>query len=125
MGIGQCMLEQMFVPAALANCSLGASGVIFGLMAISLIWAPMNEMSCLFLIVFRPIFFDITVWGFAMLMAALQLLTAWLTGMTYGSEALHAIGAMFGLLVGVAMLKMNVVDCENWDIFSVWPAVIR
>ena len=120
MGIGQCMLEQMLVPASLANCSLGASGVIFGLMAISLIWAPMNEMSCFVIIMFRPILFDITVWGFALLMAGLQLLTAWFSGMTYGSESLHAIGAVFGLIVGVAMLKMNMADCENWDIFSVW-----
>lgn len=120
MGIGQCMLEQVLVPTGLANCSLGASGVIFGLMAISLIWAPMNEMSCFVFIIFRPILFDITVWGFALLMAGLQLLTAWLSGMTYGSESLHAIGAGFGLVVGVVMLKNNMVDCENWDIFSVW-----
>ena len=40
MGIGQCMLEQMFVPSSLAIGSLGASGVIFGLMAMSLLWAP-------------------------------------------------------------------------------------
>lgn len=120
MGIGQCMLEQMFVPAGLANCSLGASGVIFGLMAISLIWAPMNEMNCFVFIMFRSFLFDITVWGFGLLMAGLQFLMAWLSGMTYGSEALHAIGAMFGLVVGVAMLKMNMVDCENWDVFSVW-----
>ena len=123
MGVGQCMLEQMFVPASLAIGSLGASGVIFGLMAMSLVWAPMNEVSCILLIWFRPFLFDLTILTYTMIMGALQLLfftlTATTAGVFYGSEALHLIGAVFGLAVGLAMLKLNWVDCENWDAFSV------
>src|SRR5262249_6784016 len=31
----------------------------------------------------------------------------------------HTIGAILGVLVGIAMLKLRWVDCENWDIFAV------
>jgi hypothetical protein len=33
---------------------------------------------------------------------------------------LHLAGAGFGFAVGIAMLKLGWVDCENWDAFSVW-----
>src|SRR5262249_6251212 len=31
----------------------------------------------------------------------------------------HAIGALLGVAVGTAMLKLGWVDCENWDLFAV------
>lgn len=120
MGIAQNMALQLVVPGCMAVGSAGASGVIFGLMAIALVWAPMNEMSCFIILFFRIICFEITVATFAALMAGLQLLFASLSGMAFGSETLHLVGAMFGLGVGIAMLRLGWVDCENWDFFSVW-----
>jgi len=119
MGVAQSMLLQMIVPASMAHGSAGASGVIFGLMAMALVWAPMNEMSCFVLIWIRPFFFDITVAVYAALMAGLQFLTATLSGLAFGSETLHLVGASFGLAVGIGMLRLGWVDCENWDVFSV------
>ncbi|MBN1908102.1 MAG: rhomboid family intramembrane serine protease [Pirellulales bacterium] len=120
MGIAQCALEQVLVPGTMANASLGASGVIFGLMAMALVWAPMNEVGCFVFIWFRPVLFDLNIIAYCALMGSLQFIFALLSGMSYGSEALHLIGALFGLGVGVAMLKLDWVDCENWDLFSVW-----
>lgn len=119
MGIAQCMLEQMLIPGSWGPGSAGASGVIFGLMAMALVWAPMNEMNCLIILWIRPYLFELTVASFAAWMAALQMLGAVLSGMSFGSETLHLVGATFGFGVGIAMLKLGWVDCENWDIFSV------
>ena len=49
-----------------------------------------------------------------------QLFFAWLTGFSMGSSVGHLIGAFFGAGVGVAMLKLGWVDCENWDLFALW-----
>lgn len=85
MGIGQCMFEQMVVPASVGPGSAGASNVIFGLMAMSLVWAPMNEMSCILILWVHPFFFDLTVLVFSVIMGTLRCLTAVLSGMSYGS----------------------------------------
>ena len=31
----------------------------------------------------------------------------------------HTFGAILGMIVGAAMLKLGWVDCENWDLFAV------
>jgi len=51
--------------------ALGASGAIYGLLAISMIWAPRNEYSCVLLVGRFPTF-DIPILGFAMLYLLLQ-----------------------------------------------------
>ncbi len=40
--------------------------------------------------------------------------------MTFGSQVLHLMGAGLGFGIGVVMLKKGWVDCEGWDLFSVW-----
>src|SRR5438874_7304090 len=36
------------------------------------------------------------------------------------SQILHLMGAATGFAIGAAMVKWKWVDCENWDLFSVW-----
>jgi len=124
MGVGQCALLQMVVPASVGSGCAGASGIIFGLMAMALVWAPMNEISWFgfvwFLLFIRAFCFDLAVWACAAIMGTLQFITASLSGMAFGSETLHLVGASFGLAVGIAMFRLGWVDCENWDMFSVW-----
>jgi hypothetical protein len=43
-----------------------------------------------------------------------------LQGGQLSTEFLHTTGAIWGGIVGVVMLKRGWVDCEYWDIFSVW-----
>ena len=45
-GIGECALEQTLMLWAEGG-SFGASAIVFGLVAITLIWAPRNEVSCI------------------------------------------------------------------------------
>jgi membrane associated rhomboid family serine protease len=105
---------------------LGASAIIFGLMAMAMIWAPMNDLSCLYLFIvgFRVITgtFEWPIYAFALLQIFLELLAVFLTfafqGDPMSSGLLHLSGACWGLLVGLLVLKMGWVDCENWDVFS-------
>jgi len=103
---------------------LGASAIIFGLAVMSMIWAPENRIDA-FLIVWVIIIFRAksletkisVVVGIAIM---LQVIVLYFIGGGLSSELLHLMGALIGLIVGIVMLKMNYVDCEHWDIFSVW-----
>ena len=102
------------------TCCLGASAIVFGMMAISLIWAPENRMDCFLLIYFRPFFFEVSIKNLVVIFLSLQILTLYLMGGSLSSEFLHIVGAIIGLTVGVTFLKLRLVNCEHWDIFSIW-----
>jgi len=102
------------------NYGLGASGIVYGLMALGLVWAPQNEVSCFTILWFRLFFFEIRIWIFAVIYLVIQLVIVMLSGLTLGSEAVHLMGLVLGAVVGVLMLRQDWVDCENWDVFSVW-----
>jgi membrane associated rhomboid family serine protease len=98
---------------------LGASAVIYGFMAMCLIWAPENEMQCVFVIGFRAFFFDVRIKVMVGILVGLQVLVLIFTNGQLSSEYLHSVGAALGFGVGIWMLKSGWVDCENWDFFSV------
>ncbi len=97
----------------------GASGVIFGLLAMALVWAPKNEVTCLLWFFIRGFIFNMTILWFALIYIGANLLIAWLTGFAMSSEMIHLLGAAVGLVVATVMLKLHWVDCENWDLFAV------
>jgi membrane associated rhomboid family serine protease len=102
------------------GCALGASGAIFSLMATSIIWAPESKAECLFLVGFiRCGTVEIKVLVLVGLYLVLQIVVAVLTHMHMSSEVLHLLGAAVGFPFGIAMVKLGLVNCENWDIFSV------
>jgi len=98
--------------------ALGASGVIFGLMAIALIWAPKNEMSCFIWFVTARLV-DVPITVFAGVYLLWQFTIAMLTRFSMSSAMLHLTGAGIGAIFGVVLLKRNLVDCEGWDLFAV------
>ncbi|MEN6457457.1 MAG: rhomboid family intramembrane serine protease [Thermoguttaceae bacterium] len=102
------------------GAALGASGAIYGFMAMSLIWAPENEMECLLLIRICPFFFQMKVVSMVGLFVLTQVAVTILTGLAMGSNVLHLVGAALGFVVAIGMLKTGCVDCEGWDAFSVW-----
>ncbi|MGC1274297.1 MAG: rhomboid family intramembrane serine protease [Planctomycetaceae bacterium] len=99
--------------------ALGASGVIFGLMAMSFVWAPKNDMTIFMLFFYRAFIFDASILAFCGFYLAIQFLFFALDGFGMGSALLHLTGATIGLAIGVVMLKKSWVDCEGWDLFAV------
>lgn len=98
--------------------ALGASGVIFGLMMIAVIWAPENEMDCFywFLMVFGTA--EVRIIALGGFFIGLQLLFLFLGGFGMSSEMLHMVGAVIGTPIGFFMLRQGMVDCEGWDVVS-------
>lgn len=129
LGIGTlhgAAIQAAYLRAEEPRYVLGASAIIFGLLAISMIWAPKNDLSCfyLFFVGLRIISgtFEIPIWGFAILQFFLEGLSMVLTYMILGdpmsSAFLHISGAIWGLVFGIALVKLRWVDCEGWDVFS-------
>jgi membrane associated rhomboid family serine protease len=118
-GVLHGAIVQVLMLGAQPNYCLGASAVIYGFMAMCLIWAPENEMQCVFLFFYRPFFFDVQIKFMVGFLVGLQILILIFTHGALSSEYLHSVGAALGFGVGIWMLKSGWVDCENWDFFSV------
>ncbi len=119
-GIVECAIEQtLFLGSYPLGGSLGASTVIFGLMAIALVWAPRNEITLVLIVWYRPYEFELTVLAYSMWHICWQVYYLIQLGFSWGSEMLHLAGVAVGLPIGIIMLKKGWVECENWDIFSV------
>ncbi len=98
---------------------LGASGAIYGLMAICMVWAPRNELHCIWFWRFIPSEVDLSILWFVVLYVALDVFWASVRGFRPSGELAHVIGASVGFAVGSIMVKMDLVDCEGWDLFAV------
>jgi hypothetical protein len=77
-------------------------------------------MNCFLFILLRPQLVDVQISVFAAVYLIWQGLIAGLTGFSMSSAMLHLTGAAVGAVFGVALLKLNLADCEGWDLFAVW-----
>lgn len=105
------------------SCSLGASAVIFGLMAICAIWAPENEFESYFRwsLLIRASdggIRDWTVLTVCLMFIVKEAAMYFMRGGALSSEALHLNGFVAGLAFGLAMLYFGMVDCEGYDLIS-------
>lgn len=106
--------------------SIGPSSVLYALMSISLVWAPRNSVNVLFLAyLFRLVAhaFELPIVWFAVLNVIWQLVIAGMlnsVGFGVAAELLHLSGAGFGIAVGILFVNMKWVDCEGWDLFTLW-----
>ena len=121
MGFVQCGVEQAIMSGSSGGPigSYGASGIIFGLMAIAMVWSPKNDVSVGGILIFRPVNFDAPILVFALFLFVWEIVMIWLVGFTVSTAMLHMAGALLGLVVGIAFLKFGWVDCEGWDLFAV------
>lgn len=122
-GVSANVFEQLIMFWFSESGSLGASGVIFGMIAIMMIWAPENELSltAIGLLLFYPIFytFNVSIMGFCFFMIAIEFLTVWFSFFQLSSALLHLMGAMPGAIIGYVMVKGRFVDCEGYDLMSI------
>jgi len=123
-GIGavSCAFEQTIMLFAESGGSLGASGVVFGLIAMAMIWAPENEvfMTMVFIIFFRPIIhhFEVSVSTLGFVVIGMEFLIAGVTGFHMSSAVLHLMGAVPGFAIAYLMIRWRRVDCDGYDFIS-------
>jgi membrane associated rhomboid family serine protease len=122
------LVQTLFVRSGMGTYAAGASAVIYGLLAVCMIWAPRNELNCTVVLVvgFRVLVYhwDLYYTTVALLYIGEQAFGlafwAWVGGSVRISELGHLSGAFWGTVLAVAMLKANLVDCEEWDVFTLW-----
>jgi membrane associated rhomboid family serine protease len=120
------LVQTLLMRSSLDEHAAGASAVVYGLLAVCMVWAPRNELNCLVIIVagFRTMVFhwDLYYTTVALLYIGEQALGlafwGWLGGEVRVSEMGHLSGAFWGAVVAVALLKAGLVDCEGWDLFA-------
>ena len=106
--------------------ALGASGVIFALIAVSLCWAPENCMQCLFTWSFYYVrSFDVPIVMLAAFYFCMEILPLLFGGFHMSTPLLHLLGMSVGFPFALYMLKYDLVDCEGWDIISRWDEMPR
>ncbi|EMI19874.1 rhomboid family protein [Rhodopirellula maiorica SM1] len=99
--------------------ALGASGVIFALLAVAVIWAPQNDIH--FFYVWGWLFYgtiEIPISVVAFFYFAVEFLQVAWTGIRMSTPMLHLLGMSAGIPFAIFMLKHDMVDCEGWDLFS-------
>lgn len=109
----------MFVLSGGEGAALGASGVIFGVMAIAVLLRPEAEIECVNLL--PPLYFKLALYWFVLIYLVLQLLgIAWsaLFGQFMSSEMLHAIGLAIGTPIGIGLIFGKQIDTHCLDAFS-------
>jgi len=119
LGVVESALMQILIRSEEPVRMLGASGVVFGLMAMCLVWAPRNELQCIFLFRIIPMEFDLPILSVAAFYIGMEVLFLALKSMAISSELAHCSGAILGFGLAVLLLKFHFVDCENWDLFAV------
>jgi membrane associated rhomboid family serine protease len=119
LGAVECAVEQG-IARDTQLVSYGASAIVFGLMALALVWAPRNDFEVGY---WAPGFgvgtFDMPIWSFALFAVGVQSVLAAVAGLTWSGAALHLLGAGLGFVLGAVMVNRGWVDCEGWDLFSI------
>ena len=122
-GILVCAAKQMLSLGLEPTQTCGALSIVFGLAAICLIWAPENEIDgvlIVFFVFFKAKHLETKISVLVTIFLLIQLLPFFVFGGTLYGTLLYLVGAFTGFIFGIVMLKLKLVDCEHWDILSVW-----
>ena len=119
LGVVQSAFEQVCTLGFEGGGSFGASAIIYGLLAMAMVWAPRNEMSCLLLVGFRVFTFEMSILVLAVLYISIEIITTIVDGFGWSSAVLHLSGAAMGFVLGTWLVKSGRVDCEGWDLYAV------
>jgi membrane associated rhomboid family serine protease len=119
------LVQSLLLHSGQEGHAAGASAVIFGLLAVCMIWAPRNELNCAVILIvgFRILVYQ---WDLYYTTVALWYIgeqVFWLAlrgfaGAAFVSELGHLSGALWGTVLAVGLLKAGWVDCEGWDLFA-------
>lgn len=118
-GVVQSMLEQFLFLGAWGGHSLGASSAIYGIMIVSLFWAPQDNLKCILnVITFYVWFVDIPIFMFGVIYFLWDFTIAFFSNFSMGTGLLHVMGAMVGVVPGLGFLLLHWVDGEQRDLVS-------
>lgn len=117
MGIVQAAVVQTLMLFS-EGAALGASGAIFSVMALAMVFAPVNSFDCFFFMGFYAFTFELPILSFGFIYLFMNLGFFFLGGAGMSSEALHLIGFAVGAPVGFLLLTRGWVDCEGYDLIS-------
>jgi membrane associated rhomboid family serine protease len=121
-GASSCAIEQCIMFFLAEGASFGASGVVFGLIAMAMIWAPENEVriTCCGILLFRPFAFnfDVSLSTLGFCMIGMEWLIAGITGFAISSAVLHLMGTVPGFLIAYFLLRWRWVNCDGYDLVS-------
>ena len=98
----------------LGPSSLGASSVIFGLLAVCVLWAPVSEFN----VWWRFGTFEMPVLMVGGLYGLLELWKWHAGGLGIGSASLHLLGLLGGFVVGIGYLRLGIPNCDGRDLFT-------
>jgi membrane associated rhomboid family serine protease len=121
-------VQTLMVRSGFDSHAAGASAIVYGLLAVCMVWAPRNELNCIAILIFgfRTFVYhwDLHYTTVALLYIGEQVFGLVFWGASGGkvmvSELGHLSGAFWGAAVALVMLKAKLVDCEAWDLFSLW-----
>ena len=115
-GMGESFIEQTLFFFH-SGASLGASAAIFSLLALVVIFAPLNSFETFLFIGFRVFLIEAPILVFGAIYVFMNGLFFFLSGFS-SAEATHLLGFFVGVPVGLFMLTRGYVDCEGFDIIS-------
>ena len=117
MGAFESLVEQSLMLFS-NGASLGASAAIFSLLALVVIFAPLNSFETFLFVGFRFFMVEVPILAFCAINVLMNVFFFVLGGGSIGSEALHLFGFLIGVPVGLFLLTRGYVDCEGFDIIS-------
>jgi membrane associated rhomboid family serine protease len=120
-GIVQCAGEQAVLLGMEGGASFGASAIIFGLLAMSLVWAPEDEVYVWYWIFLYFGTFSLRTKSLAviyLLIEAFFACTQASLGAPLSSEILHLSGAGIGLVAGIVILRKGWIEVDGRDFFT-------
>ncbi len=124
-GIGavQAAVAQLLLGFGSEGGSLGANAAILGLLGIAIVWAPRNDFDVLWSFGMRGGSVEIPILVYGFIALGLELLGVVFGPFAVSSGILHLLGLVFGLGCGYFWLQRKWVDCENFDLVSVYHGI--
>ncbi|MBB3205616.1 membrane associated rhomboid family serine protease [Rhodopirellula rubra] len=125
--LAQCLFYALSfaVPAVSEMTAVGADNGIYVMMAMALMWAPENEMNCMFLLLVPRlgkmgggIMTELKIATLATAYLFIELIMFFFLGLLVWQAGFHLMSLMIGVVLAFVMLRMEWVDCEDWDIIS-------
>ncbi len=88
LGVFESAVSQIGMLGSAGGLAVGASGAIYGLLAMALVWAPKNSLNCLLFLFWYPFSFEMPILGFVMLYLGFEVFVLWLDDFQMSSEAM-------------------------------------